>query len=683
MAKAKIEGPVWSIDGETLSNVLLKDSHVYGTYNKITQWWDGTAMDDTKVDSEFVYTKYDGQYIRVNQEMGQVLQKDTMAQMRDLSLKEVLFLRIGYYKHVQLNGYYSKGDTPAPIDYYLSTTSAADDGGAIIDINGTKLVHNFNGVIHLSYFGVISDAYYFNEGNNRYYRDSAFTEPCFDNRSVFLRVLNYTNRFANSSGEVEITMPTGNTYSSRQLELTVKGLSVYGTGISKLITSAPTSLNEVQCLYIKGAERFTSRGVIYENIIEDKSISSNATSRYYHIWLRDSLGRFIEYCDISNNTFIDRVSTPNSTAKPYNGSILVSSGKNINIYNNEFHNSCGRIIYLNDCDNFSIHDNKLYNVGYLSPEVTDVNVGDLVFRILSSVNGSIHNNQVYGTLSENVKSIESVGVHLGMNEERTNPSSNVTVKNNTFEFNKLNMYAFELSAIKDSSIFGNTVVMGADENINVGRFLHIQNPFGREWAEYTNVFIRNNNVENAHARSIEFQSSSFDANKIKIAIEDNLFNTKGDNVTVFYIPNQRPFTQGMIRSNRNKLYKNGVYLHSMTWGDYIDSNEALSRFNVSLTAANYENYFSPTGILDVPIVITDVSISVSTPISISNITIGGQRPVNRQIELRNTTVNQVTILNTSAGIRTPGVQSVVIPVNGVVLLRFISTYWVVVSKNWL
>lgn len=146
--------PVWSEDGQTLSNVLVKDK--LETYNVVTEWYDGTPLDDSKLDSDLVYVKYEGKYLVRNFEYGQVLQKDTMQEMRDLSSYEILLLKMGVYKHVQLNGYYEKGDTPSPINYTLSDTQEVDDGGSVVEVSGVKLEHTFTREVDASYYGVIS-----------------------------------------------------------------------------------------------------------------------------------------------------------------------------------------------------------------------------------------------------------------------------------------------------------------------------------------------------------------------------------------------------------------------------------------------------------------------------------------------------------------------------------------------
>lgn len=85
------------------------------------------------------------------------IEKDTMADMRSLSSREIWALENNYFKGVKLNGYYTKNDTPASIIYYISSTSEIDDGGSVIEINTIKLHHKFEGDIDLKYFGIFGD----------------------------------------------------------------------------------------------------------------------------------------------------------------------------------------------------------------------------------------------------------------------------------------------------------------------------------------------------------------------------------------------------------------------------------------------------------------------------------------------------------------------------------------------
>lgn len=124
-------------------------------YKEVTTWWDGTPMNNSKVDGAW-FRRKGTTYLRqvIDKEGELFLEKDTVAQLRALSPLEILFLRGGVYKGVKLNGYYQAGDTPAPIEYLLSTTSEEDDGGSVFEVGSIKLEHEFVGQVDLSYFGV-------------------------------------------------------------------------------------------------------------------------------------------------------------------------------------------------------------------------------------------------------------------------------------------------------------------------------------------------------------------------------------------------------------------------------------------------------------------------------------------------------------------------------------------------
>ncbi|MGE8427978.1 MAG: hypothetical protein ACN6O7_08880 [Sphingobacterium sp.] len=90
----------------------------------------------------------------------QFLVKETMTAMRGLSAAEITALQDGTYVGVELLAYYEKGDTPAPIIYYLAPTASdpgADDNGSVIAVGGIKLEHKFKGEVDVKYFGAITD----------------------------------------------------------------------------------------------------------------------------------------------------------------------------------------------------------------------------------------------------------------------------------------------------------------------------------------------------------------------------------------------------------------------------------------------------------------------------------------------------------------------------------------------
>lgn len=79
---------------------------------------------------------------------------NSIQELRNLSSDKIANVQNNIVKGVQVLGYYTAGDTPDPINYYLSATNALEDGGSVIVVNSSiKWVHNFNGKINPVYFG--------------------------------------------------------------------------------------------------------------------------------------------------------------------------------------------------------------------------------------------------------------------------------------------------------------------------------------------------------------------------------------------------------------------------------------------------------------------------------------------------------------------------------------------------
>lgn len=78
-----------------------------------------------------------------------------MAAMRGLSAAEITALQSGTYEGVRLLGYYEKGDTPAPVIYYLTPTNpdlGPDDGGSVIEIGGIHFLTTKNTFLYSANF---------------------------------------------------------------------------------------------------------------------------------------------------------------------------------------------------------------------------------------------------------------------------------------------------------------------------------------------------------------------------------------------------------------------------------------------------------------------------------------------------------------------------------------------------
>lgn len=142
----------------TVTNLVDKKTKLSVNYRPVTTYYDGSAMTNAKVDGDLYIKNGTTFYRKVIDKDGELfLEKDTMVQMRALTAFEILLLKAGVYKGVTLNGYYTEGDTPAPIQYFISQTSSVDDGGSVIVVDDIKLEHKFVGFLDVRYYGVFSD----------------------------------------------------------------------------------------------------------------------------------------------------------------------------------------------------------------------------------------------------------------------------------------------------------------------------------------------------------------------------------------------------------------------------------------------------------------------------------------------------------------------------------------------
>lgn len=161
MANVEIQEPIRSVykDGAiVVSNVKSKIDNSITSYSVVSTWYDGSAMDDSKVDQWGVYSKFKatGEYLRENiSDWGLVfLEVDTVEDLRSLDERNQFLIQCGRYKGVRLGGYYIKGDTPASIDYFISNTTDIDDNGSIFQLGDIKLEHVFTKVVNVAYYGV-------------------------------------------------------------------------------------------------------------------------------------------------------------------------------------------------------------------------------------------------------------------------------------------------------------------------------------------------------------------------------------------------------------------------------------------------------------------------------------------------------------------------------------------------
>ncbi|QQT52107.1 hypothetical protein I6I98_17755 [Sphingobacterium multivorum] len=161
----------------------------------------------------------------------QFLIKNTMADMRNLCACELTELQDGYYSGIQLLGYYQAGDTPNPINYYLSSTTHPDDGGSVIAVGSIKLQTSKKS-IDLSHFGAISDG-------------DELTYSGTDNKQKILNALSYISK---AKGHLTLN----GKYFSSSFEITMSNLDIKITAGSYLIFKPSYTDGQDRSLKITG-----------------------------------------------------------------------------------------------------------------------------------------------------------------------------------------------------------------------------------------------------------------------------------------------------------------------------------------------------------------------------------------------------------------------------------------------
>lgn len=207
--------------GNYWTNLIDSPTGEVVTYEETAQWLDGSPMTDAKVDGN-IYRKLpadegSGYVKRVYANFGQLfLEKDTASQVRALTTGEIILLRMGRYRGVKLNGYYQKGDTPAPIDYTLSDTVESDDGGSVFEVGDVKLEHEFVGEVNPKYFGL-----------------KAF-DKTVDNGAILQKLINYIsqgNQLATSNGRSKrITLSEGKYFVTTPIFIDKHAMHITGVG---------------------------------------------------------------------------------------------------------------------------------------------------------------------------------------------------------------------------------------------------------------------------------------------------------------------------------------------------------------------------------------------------------------------------------------------------------------------
>ncbi|MCS4229274.1 right-handed parallel beta-helix repeat-containing protein [Sphingobacterium sp. BIGb0165] len=271
----------------------------------------------------------------------QFLVKDTMAAMKALSAAEITALQNGTYEGVQLLGYYQKGDTQAPINYYLAPLTpdpGPDDGGSVIDVNGTKLKHRFIDTVDVSYFGVHPSVQ-----DNSILINKAINHA---NINKAARVVNY--------GEITVIAKTASR-SSGCIELK-SNVSFENYG---MITLVPNALSQYAII---GGENISNFSVVVGRIIGDHLEHQGDTHEH---------GMGIGLKNASNFVIKD-------------GSIAQCAGDGTYLYGDVSATSYNKGCYNGDIKNITCDSNRRNGAGLICCE--NIRVESCIFKNTSGKN---------------------------------------------------------------------------------------------------------------------------------------------------------------------------------------------------------------------------------------------------------------------------------------------------------
>lgn len=328
--------------GDTLTNIIDSVTKKSVNYRKVTTWYDGSPMTNEKVDG-VLYRKKGSEYFRqiIDKDGELFLEKDTMAQMRALTSFEILLLKAGVCKGVTLNGYYTKGDTPAPIQYFLSTTSSADDGGSVILVGDVKLEHIFIGQIDVKYFGIKPDYISPTDAtNNKPFFDKVASACVRYNCEMFIPKGKYMTTKFGRYNDVNISSNGAQIY----LKYNVADTQVMVQFGNNSVTSnldfynTETTLSNCRC----GIEQMTNLTL---NNVGAHGFRDSVGNNAWGMYINNSKNITLNNCKFSNNSQSDIA--------------IVDNNININIINPI--NTVDNGVYINFEPN-GIHENNGINI---------------------------------------------------------------------------------------------------------------------------------------------------------------------------------------------------------------------------------------------------------------------------------------------------------------------------------
>lgn len=439
---------------EIVSDILFKVDKNTGdnvNYREVTMWYDGSSMNDAKVDGG-LYIKKDSKYYRkvIDKDGELFLEKDTMAQFRAMTDYELLLLKAGVFKGVKLNGYYSdKPKYQNPIVYYLSETTDIDDKGSVIlTDNGAKFKHDFRGnIIDSRYFGLDGD-------------------DIIDHTPIIQSMLNI-------GGKIFLAPKIGGEYNIASNE----GLEIVNSDTELFGIRGGTVLNQTvkYNISINRGNKGTSNP--NDNI---KNI------KVHDLTLKNSTGTFVEHNHAFNaNAFTDLEvynvdfigfqgdgfyvgsSNVGGTTERHNFGLKIHDCLFDGV-NNENRNA----ISIIDCNGAEIFNNIIKNCTKSTmPGAIDVEPNANSFHVCQNIN--IYNNELY-----NIGGNAGVFCIYGGAGDYTTPINNINIYNNIVKKGTIsNSYGVNIRTQKSAII--STVI---DSNIKVYNNIFENGTIGRPYS---------------------------------------------------------------------------------------------------------------------------------------------------------------------------------------------------------
>ncbi|WP_312334702.1 hypothetical protein [Sphingobacterium sp.] len=424
----------------------------------------------------------------------QFLIKNTMQEMRDLAAVEIDGLKGNnpIYSGVKLLGYYEKGDTPAPIIYYLAPTNpdpGIDDGGSVIVTTvGSKLVHHFD-IVFPEYFGAKGDG-------------------LMDDSTAIIKA----NRYAvKSKSTVFEFLPK--TYSigkfltpNNVLFLMISNLTVKGNGATLKLQDhvLDTAAANVKFIYADGP---INNFKVFNLTLDFNGLNNFVPGVKMNFCI--AIGCFFD-CDgivISGNTILNN---------PARQSLLFGDGvqgrfaDNIVITNNVFKNFGNGISGNNAQTDHSV----IYLCGE-NPTVTNnsfINERDFIAEGLIPTSTAVELHSSASIVTGNViKNFKQAFVIAAMNESQ---KSSIYANNVCNTIGRLAEIWSRNNSVLDDILIADNIVTQSYYFPLIDAYTNTLTPVGK-------IVIENNIVENTRERSTSLSNPSFYIKNVKNVIIRN------------------------------------------------------------------------------------------------------------------------------------------------------------------